>query len=313
MTARELPEVLEEAAGTLLAQHTARAREWFPHELVPWEIGRAYVSGGPVEPTMTLAPGVASALWVNLLTEDNLPHYFHTLAAAFAYDTAMGEWSRRWAAEEQRHAIALRDWVCLTRTLDPVALERARMAQVSIGFRPLGRARSLCDGLVYLTLQELATRVSHWNTGALLDPTGTALMRRIAADENLHHLFYWDLVTEAIALDPSGAVVAIDRQVTGFEMPGTGLDGFRAHAAAIAAAGIYDYRVHLRSVVLPVVVGNWRVFDLGGLDAAAEAARDHLAAHLARLERVADRMETQARGASGDGAVPATGAALRAG
>ena len=39
-----------------------------------------------------LPAGVSSALFVNLLTEDNLPHYFHTIRA--------GRWHRfpRWAS-----------------------------------------------------------------------------------------------------------------------------------------------------------------------------------------------------------------------
>ena len=58
----------------------------------------------------------------------------------------------------------------------------------------------LADGLVYLTLQELATRISHRNTGVLLDdPAGCdGDDARVAADENLHHLFYRDLASAAI-------------------------------------------------------------------------------------------------------------------
>src|SRR5207247_10999169 len=80
------------------------------------------------------------------------------------------------------------------------------------------------DTLVYVALQELATRVSHRNTGKLIgDPVGYEVMARVAADENLHYLFYRDLVSEALALDPSAVVAAIGRQVRGFAMPGPGL------------------------------------------------------------------------------------------
>ena len=112
-------EALDECAGRLLDRHLAHAKEWFPHELVPWELGRRCVPGetthmdGPA-----LADGVLSALFVNLLTEDNLPHYFHSIATSVGTGSALAEWSRRWAAEEQRHAIVLRDWICVTRRLD---------------------------------------------------------------------------------------------------------------------------------------------------------------------------------------------------
>ena len=307
MTSGALREQLDRHAGCLLDRHLARSKEWFPHELVPWELGRRFLPGERFEPEgEPLAPGVASALFVNLLTEDNLPSYFHAISTVFGGGTVLGEWARRWAAEEQRHAMVLRDWLSVTRKLDLVALERARMSQVSAGFRVGGRGRSLTDGLVYLSLQELATRISHWNTGRLLDDVGCALLKRVAADENLHFLFYRDLVTAALEADPSGTVEAIDRQVTEFTMPGADIQGFATHAAAIAAAGIYDFRVHYEQVVVPVVINHWRVEEIEGLDATAERARDHLLAWVARLRRVAERIAAQAATASETSGGPPT-------
>ena len=294
MSLFELPEALEVRSEELLRRHLARSKEWFPHQLVPWSQGRDFPPDGTGDPpAVPLAAGVRSALFVNLLTEDNLPHYFHTIARAFAVDSAMGEWSRRWAAEEQRHATVIRDWLCVTRGLDLVILERARMRQLSAGFASGGRADTLSDGLIYLALQELATRVSHWNTGEHLDATGAAVMRRVAADENLHFLFYRDLASAALAVDPSEGVLAIDRQVTGFEMPGTAMEDFAVHAAAIAVAGIYDFRVHYEQILVPVVLQHWRLESLAGLTGPAEKAREHTLAHIGRLKRVADRLAAQ--------------------
>jgi acyl-[acyl-carrier-protein] desaturase len=296
MTTFRLPEALETRSAELLERHLSRSREWFPHELVPWSLGTDFVAGEPgasAERVGWLPEGVRSALWVNLLTEDNLPHYFHAIARAFGDDSAIGAWSRRWAAEEQRHAIVIRDWLCVTRALDLVALERARMRQVTAGFPTKGRNHSFCDGLVYLALQELATRISHWNTGQMLDSHGAAVMKRVAADENLHFLFYRDLTTAALEADPSDVVLAVDRQVCGFEMPGTGIDGFAGHAVAIAAAGIYDFRVHYEQILAPVVLNHWRLETLEGLNPEAEVARDHVLARIGRLKRVADRIEAQ--------------------
>ena len=90
---------------------------------------------------------------------------------------------------------------------------------------------SAADGLAYVSLQELATRIAHRNTGQHLnDPAGTAIMSRVAADENLHYLFYRDLASTALEIDPSTMVLAIDRQVRNFAMPGTGIVDFEAHA-----------------------------------------------------------------------------------
>jgi acyl-[acyl-carrier-protein] desaturase len=290
-----LRETLDESAGHLLDRHLSHAKEWFPHELVPWELGRSFVGGKAPEPEGPPLPdGVLSALFVNLLTEDNLPHYYHVIAEAIGRDSALAEWTRRWAAEEQRHAIVLRDWISVTRRLDLVALERARMRHVSRGFDPGIRRHSLTDGLVYLTLQELATRVSHWNTGRFLDDVGSAVMKRVAADENLHFLFYRDLSAAALLADPSGTVQAIDRQVTRFQMPGAEMEEFTAHAVSIAAAGIYNFRVHCEQVLLPVVITHWGLESIEGLNADGERARQHLLSWIARMQRIADRMEAQA-------------------
>jgi acyl-[acyl-carrier-protein] desaturase len=290
-----LSEQMETTARNLLTRHLERSREWFPHQLVPWHLGRDTASvddptcSGPPEST-----GVRSALLVNLLTEDNLPHYFHQITRAFSGDSAMHHWARRWAAEEQRHSIVLRDWITVTNQLDLVALERARMHQVTTGFSAGVRADSACDGLVYLALQELATRVSYRNTAQqMLDPTGAEIMNRVAADENLHFLFYRDMASAAMDEDPSAGMVALDRQVTHFEMPGTGIDGFATHAAAIAAAGIYDYRVHYEQILDPLIRRHWKVESIGDLSPPGEAARTHLLARIARLGRVADRLRHQ--------------------
>lgn len=289
----ELVDVVDRAAQKLLARHLDMAKEWFPHELIPWSQARDTEPDAGEAVIRALPPGAASALWVGLLTEDNLPHYFHAVAGAFDRDSAMGEWSRRWAAEEQRHSIVIRDWVSVTRTLDLVELERARMRQLSSGFAAGGRAGSVSDGLVYLALQERATRISHWNTGALLDGTGSAVMRRVAADENLHYLFYRDLVSAALEADPDGVVSAVDRQVSNFAMPGSSIDDFAHHASAVASAGVYDYRVHYEQVILPVVMKHWRLESIDHLGPEASTARDHLLSVVSRLRRVAQRIEAR--------------------
>ena len=115
-------------------------------------------------------------------------------------------------------------------------------------------------------------------------------MVRIAADENLHMVFYRDILGAALKLQPSAAVRAIVDEVLAFEMPGAGIPGFMRKAAQIAKAGIYDLRVHRDEVLLPILK-HWGIFELTGLDAAAEAARERLAEHLASLDEAAKRFE----------------------
>jgi acyl-[acyl-carrier-protein] desaturase len=281
---------LEPTVASLLDRHLAQAKEWFPHELVPWGRGQDFEPGwkwSPAEAAST--PEVRSSLFVNLLTEDNLPYYFRTIEAMFGRNSAWGEWGRRWTAEEGRHSIVIRDYLTVTRQIDPVALERARMAQVTCGQVPEPDLPH--DGLVYVTLQELATRIAHHNTGKLLDdPVGYEVMKRVASDENRHHLFYRDATAAAIELDPSGMVLAIERQVRGFEMPGTGIVDFDEHARAIARAGIYDFQVHHDQILAPVVLRQWGVEGLTGLTDEAEHARDALLGRIERIGRAGRRL-----------------------
>lgn len=274
---------------TLIERHTSSAKEWFPHEMVPWSRGRDFVAGEDWDPAeYPLPDAVRSSLFVNILTEDNLPYYFSTINRVFGQGP-WGVWSRRWTAEENRHSIAIRDYLTVTRALDPVALERARMHQMSGGVVP--EPETVVDGLVYVSLQELATRVAHFNTGKFLDdPAGREIMARVAADENLHFLFYRDATTAAIQLDPSGVVCAIERQVRNFEMPGTGIPNFAAHANTIANAGIYDLPLHYEKVLAPVVLRHWGLERIEGLSDEAEQARDRTLHYIERVKRVGERL-----------------------
>jgi acyl-[acyl-carrier-protein] desaturase len=265
---------LEPVVARLLDRHLDAAKEWFPHEYVPWERGRSFTQQPWENADSPLEATARTALELNLLTEDNLPYYHLALWNAFGGRGAWGEWARRWTAEEGRHSIAIRDYLLTTRGVDPVGLERERMEHVARGYYPRGIDGPF-DALVYVTLQELATRIAHRNTGAITgDPVAERLLVRIALDENLHYAFYRDVAAAAIELDASAMVLAMHRQVLGFAMPGFELRGFRERAITIAAAGIYDLRIHREQVLLPVLVRHWRVSELRGLSEAAERARE---------------------------------------
>ena len=286
---------LEPTVASLIDRHMNATKEWFPHELVPYdraksfERGQVWSCGDADLGGADLTDNVRSALFVNLLTEDNLPFYFRDVEAMFGRETAWGQWGRRWTAEEGRHAIVIRDYLTVTRAIDPVALERGRMAQVSGGDSPT--PDSPVHGMVYVTLQELATRIAHRNTGKLIgDPVGYEVMARVAADENLHHLFYRDLTTKAIERDPSTVVIAAEQVVRTFAMPGTGIVDFEKHSARIADAGIYDLQLHYEQVLVPVLLRHWAIDKLTGLNDAAEQARDGLLMYVERLGKLAKKL-----------------------
>jgi acyl-[acyl-carrier-protein] desaturase len=162
-------------------------------------------------------------------------------------------------------------------------------------------------GLAYVAFQELATRISHRNTGRYSDdPVADRIMVRIASDENLHMVFYRDILKAALAIEPSAAVRAIVDEVVSFQMPGAGIPNFLRKAADIARAGIYDLRVHRDEVLLPIIK-FWGIFELSGLDAAAEAARARLAEHLDKLDAAAKRFEEKVAASSSVPRLGATG------
>ena len=295
LPAENVLDLLEPTVEQLLERHLASSKEWFPHEHVPYGRGRDPIPGETwTEDDADLGgaeidDAVRSSLLVNLLTEDNLPYYFRTVERIFGEDGPWGTWVRRWTAEEGRHAMAIYGYLMVTRAIDPHHLERCRMAQVSGGITP--DPPTLQDGFVYLSLQELATRIAHRSTGRMMgDPAGYDVMMRVAADENLHQLFYRDLASAAIEIDPSGMVCAMEAQVTSFEMPGTGIPGFNEQAKRIAGSGIYDLAVHHEQILVPMISRHWDLEHIEGLDAEAEQARERLVAYLAKSERVAKRL-----------------------
>jgi acyl-[acyl-carrier-protein] desaturase len=167
---------------------------------------------------------------------------------------------------------------------------------------------STLDGFVYVTLQELATRIAHLKTAQRLKESVTALsperyaiaaqagyacLQRIAVDENYHHLLYRDLVAAAMERDPSSVMLAVKKRVEDFEMPGTGIPGFKEHAKIIAKAGIYNPAIHYEKILLPVLTRQWKVQDLSGLTPQAAEAQEFVMTRLERLGKIAARMASR--------------------
>jgi acyl-[acyl-carrier-protein] desaturase len=281
---------LEPVATQLLERHLKVQKEWFPHDYVPWSQGRDF-DKEPWTPDQSRLTGVAQiAFEVNLLTEDNLPSYHREIYDMFGKrDSAWMEWVHRWTAEEGRHAIVLRDYLVVTRAVDPVALEQGRMAVMSTGYDK--EDKDTLRGMAYVAFQELATRISHRNTGRFSqDPVADRIMARISADENLHMVFYRDMMSAALDIAPSAGVRAIAAEVMGFEMPGAGMPDFATKAVQIAKAGIYDLRAHHDEVVWPLL-RHWRFFEIEGLDEEAEQVRTQTAEFLTGVDAMAKRYE----------------------
>ncbi|WP_194787039.1 acyl-ACP desaturase, partial [Mycobacteroides abscessus] len=264
----ELEPVVEENVH----RHLGVTKDWNPHDYVPWSEGKNYkaLGGQDWDPEQSKLSEVAKiAMITNLLTEDNLPSYHREIAMNFTMDGPWGTWVNRWTAEENRHGIAIRDYLVVTRSVDPVELEKLRVEQMTRGFSPGQNrqggdelfAESLFDSVVYVTFQELATRVSHRNTGkACAEPVADELLKRISTDENLHMIFYRNLVEAGMHIAPDQALKSIHKVLDNFKMPGYTIPGFRRNAVTIATGGVYDPQSHLDEVVMPVL-RKWRIFE----------------------------------------------------
>ena len=274
---------LEPVVAVELERHISTTRDWYPHEYVPWSEGRTFA--GPLNgdaweaKDSKLTPIAQDSLVLNLLTEDNLPSYHTEIAFSMGRDGAWNSWLNRWTAEEARHGIVLRDYLMATRGVDPNELEDLRMAHMQVGYET-PYPNDMLHTVAYVTFQELATRISHRNTGRISkDAICEGMLARVALDENLHMLFYRNLLGAALKLEPNATMRAITDVVTNFQMPGAGMPGWGRKSVQIALAGIYDLQLHLNDVVMPVLRA-WGVFEMDTLTGDGAAARDQLSAYL---------------------------------
>ena len=271
---------LEPVVAVEFDRHISTTKDWYPHEYVPWSEGRNFagpLNGDAWEAKDSKLTSIAQdSLILNLLTEDNLPSYHTEIALSMTRDGAWNSWINRWTAEEGRHSIVLRDYLMATRGVNPDELEDLRMAHMQMGYET-PYEKDMLHTVSYVTFQELATRISHRNTGKISnDPICEAMLTRVSLDENLHMLFYRNLLGAAIQLEPNAAMRAITDVLTNFQMPGAGMPGWGRKSVQIALAGIYDLQLHLEDVVNPVLRA-WDIFNLTTLTGDGELARDELA------------------------------------
>ena len=296
----ELLRALEPVAEKLINRHMSMTKDWNPHDYIPWSEGKNYyaLGGQDWDPDQAKLSDVARVAMVqNLLTEDNLPAYHREIAMNFSMDSAWGYWVNRWTAEENRHGISIRDYLVVTRNCDPVELEELRMEQMTRGFSPGQNAQgdlfaeSLFDAVMYVSFQELATRVSHRNTGkAFNDPVAEQLLARISNDENLHMIFYRDVSAAGLDIAPNQAIESVHRILSNFRMPGSTVPEFRRKAVVIATGGIYDPRIHLEDVVMPILK-KWRIFERDDFTGEGARMRDELGMLVADLEQTCVKFE----------------------
>lgn len=276
LTDRELLESLAGEVELNLRRHIAIADGWQPHDYVPWDDGRnfAFLGGTDWEQSQSGLGDIAKlALTVSVLVADNLPSY-HREIGKYLRIGAWWRWVGRWTAEENRHEIMIRNYLMVTRAVDPVELERMRMAHMTKGFRR--PAMHLLDVLATLTFEETAAAIRHRNTAALQEnPLVTAMAERIAADDELQAEFFANLVEAGLAATPDQAMRAIADRIADFEVPSVTLADGRTSDEVLAEAGVYN-RADEAELVFKPLLRRWGVFDRTDLGEEGEKARAEL-------------------------------------
>ena len=219
---------LEPVVAANLDRHLSLAKDWQPQDYVPWSRGRdfAFLGGTDWQPEDSpLDPVAQTAMIVNLLTEDNLPSYHREIATRFGRDGAWGRGSvagrPRRAGTRSRYATTWSSRAPWTRS----GWSALRMEHMTAGYD--SGDTTMLHSLAYVSFQELATRIAHRNTGRATGcPLAEQLLARISADENLHMVFYRNLMSAALELAPDEAMQTIRDEVVGFQMPGQGMTDY---------------------------------------------------------------------------------------
>lgn len=281
MTDGDLLVRLEPAVEENLRRHIEAAEVWHPHDFAPFDEGKnfAFLGGEDWSPEQShLSDVEVLSATVGVLIADNLPAYHRELAGALTDLGAWWKWTGRWTSEENRQSIVLRNFLVLTRAVDPVALERVRMEHMTRGYD--APSHHLLDILAHFAIEEAAAALRNRNTIALgKDPVLATILGKIADDDSLQSTFYANLLDEAFAVVPDQAARAVADRINGFEIPVVDLPERGSSTAALAEAGIYDADQEREKVFKPLLAG-WGIFDRTDLGEDGTKAREELA-HLA--------------------------------
>jgi acyl-[acyl-carrier-protein] desaturase len=233
---------LEPVVAENMKRHLATEELWFAHDFVPWDQGEnfAFLGGRDWEPSdVTLPKHVTDALEILLITKDNLAGYHRELVEHFILDEQWGRFLGRWTAEEHLHAVALRNYLVVTREIDPSANEDVRVQHVMKGYR--ADTYSQIETLVFMAFFEREHGVFCRNLEAQIsEPVLKDLMGRIAKDEERHEEFFSNLVAHCLTTKREETVAAIALRAAELQAVGADIDAYQDKVAHVAEVGIFD-------------------------------------------------------------------------
>ena len=293
----EVLQDLETKVLELMDAHERKRNLWFPSDLIGAPPGespddhaamlRKRASGIP-DPART-------ALALNTLTEEGLPHFHRLLAVYLGDESHWRRWNNMWTAEEDRHGAVLHDYLRDTRLLNQRLMEEMQYSYLERGFHP-DWDKDPYRVFAYTTLQERATQQSHSETGRVVgeyEPLLSEVLTNIAVDEARHFAFYRTVFEEILKRDPDEALHSASMILPSIEMPGHTMPGFREMAEVIRRSGIYGPRDYLR--IVQEQIQYWRIETFSGLGELGRRAQEKILGIPDRLRRIADHIETRSK------------------
>jgi acyl-[acyl-carrier-protein] desaturase len=241
---------LEPVCEANVARHLETEDLWFAHDYVPFDRGEnfAFLGGRDWEPSdATLPRLITDACEILLILKDNLAGHHRELVEHFILEEYWGRWIGRWTAEEHLHAIALREYLVVTREVDPVANENVRVQHVMKGYR--ADTYSQVETLVYMAFYERSLNVFCSNLAAQIEePILAGLIDRIARDEARHEQFFANLVEHCLGYTRDETIAAIAARAADLKVLGADIEAYEDKVKAMADAGIFGPE-QLRQVI----------------------------------------------------------------
>ncbi|MCV7220166.1 acyl-ACP desaturase [Mycolicibacterium elephantis] len=232
---------LEPVVQQELRRHIDSEDLWYAHDYVPFDQGEnfAFLGGRDWDPSqVTLPKHVTDALEILLITKDNLASFHREFVFSFILEEKWGRWIGRWTAEEHLHAIALRNYLVVTREIDPAANEDVRVEHVMKGYR--ADTYSQIERLVFMAFSERAHAVYCRNLEAqIAEPVLKSLMSRIARDEERHEEFFANLVSHLLTTHRDETVDAIANRAAELQVIGADIDAYADRVRHVAEVGIF--------------------------------------------------------------------------
>lgn len=300
----EILKTLEEDAKKIFTDHINSRKDWYPHEMIPWNRYSNIEKNGFEYNVEKISKNISSAIYLLLMTEDNLPWYARTITGFIGSEnrnSIWNTWLQQWVAEEDMHSYVIRNYVTLNGLMNPYYLEQARMHQIKSGLVPEAAEGGslISEFLTYTVLQELAGRVSYRKVAIALgdDTDGYHIMSKVASDENRHFLFYRNICQKGFLEYPSEFILGLRKEGVDFQLPGNhsgkGMIDFDEHSRNMANGGFYNLDLYINEVLKPTV-DFWKIDQLKNLTSEAEKAREEIFSYIDKSNKLIEKIKDRA-------------------